>query len=380
MKKIITAVAVIVLLVIGYNVLKENGPELAKNLETLPNSVGTSTKAAQSTDIPAVTVIAKNLEIPWDIAFLPDGNMLVTERPGRLILLSKDGVKLATLFEQSKLGGEGGMLGVTLHPNFASNHFVYLYMGTPVNSTQTVNKVVRYIFEDNKLTENKVIITGIPGALYHDGGRMEFGPDGLLYITTGDATDSSLAPKLPSLAGKILRVTDDGSTPANNSFGTRVYSYGHRNPQGLAWDTSGRLWETEHGRTSGSLTGFDELNLITAGKNYGWPDSEGPTVKSGTVGPVKHSGATTTWAPASLTYLNGSLFYGGLKGEALYEAVLDGASVKEIKTHFKSEFGRIRTTRVGPDGMLYITTSNRDGRGTSKSEDDKIIRINPAKL
>jgi len=332
-----------------------------------------------------VEIIADNLEIPWDIAFLPasggsdDGKMLITERPGRLSIASQTGELKEIALEGVRHAGEGGLLGVTIHPKFSENHYVYLYFSSGYSKSQTRNRVERYRLENDFLTDKKIIIDNIPGALYHDGGRIEFGPDGLLYITTGDATDSKIAQDKNSLGGKILRLRDDGSIPDGNPFGTAIWSYGHRNPQGIAWDSAGRLWETEHGR-SGVLSGLDELNLIRAGENYGWPDIEGDKTKSGMVQPVLHSGADVTWAPASLVYLNGSLFFGGLRGEALYEAVLNGERVEEFKTHFKNEFGRIRTVRIGPDGMLYLTTSNRDGRGDSKEGDDKIIRVNPASL
>ncbi|MDZ4226138.1 MAG: PQQ-dependent sugar dehydrogenase [Patescibacteria group bacterium] len=328
---------------------------------------------------PAVEVVAEGLEIPWDIAFLPGGEMLVTERTGHVIEIKTDGTKREIKIEGVSQGGEGGLLGLVLHPDFAFNHFVYLYMSAPGGAGQTQNKVVRYKYLDGKLMEDKVIIEGIPGAIYHDGGRMEFGPDERLYITTGDATNAAIAQDLQSLGGKILRLQDDGVIPTDNPFQSAVWSYGHRNPQGLAWDSAGRLWETEHGR-SGVTSGLDEINLIEAGANYGWPESEGDTVQPGTVTPARHSGATDTWAPASLAYLNGSLFFGGLRGEALYEAVLSGTHIVEFKEHFKNEFGRIRTVRVGLNGMLYLTTSNTDGRDSPNTGDDKIIKINPELL
>ncbi|RJR12630.1 PQQ-dependent sugar dehydrogenase [Candidatus Parcubacteria bacterium] len=331
-----------------------------------------------SEEIPAVTVIAEDLEIPWDIAFLPDGGILVTERTGHVIAIAEDGSKHEIPIPDVKLGGEGGLLGLVLHPKYPENRLLYLYMGTPGNGAQTVNRVIRYKYENDTLTEDTVIIDGIPGALYHDGGRMEFGPDGMLYITTGDATVERLAQDRFSLGGKILRLKEDGSIPEDNPLGTAVYSYGHRNPQGLAWDTAGRLWETEHGPSSSLWPNCcqDEINLIEPGKNYGWPESVGDKVESGSVAPSRHSGRDV-WAPASLVYLDGSLFFGGLRGEALYEAVLDGERVVEFKEHFKGEYGRIRTVRIGPDNMLYITTSNRDGRGSVNNGDDKIIRVNP---
>jgi len=332
-------------------------------------------------NIPDVEVILNDLEIPWDIAFLPEGGMLVVERPGRLLFV-KDGERKEIAIAGITHAGEGGLLGLTLHPRFLENKSMYLYMSSGYSASETRNRVERYRLEHNSLSDKKIIVEHIPGALYHDGGRMEFGPDGFLYITTGDATRANIAQDKNSLGGKILRVRDDGSIPEGNPFHTAVWSYGHRNPQGIAWDKEGRLWETEHGRTGagGLVTGMDEVNLITSGQNYGWPEIEGDEVRSGMIAPVINSGASETWAPASLAYLNGSLFFGGLKGEALYEVVLEGEKIKEFKTHFKNEFGRIRTVRVGPDKMLYLTTSNRDGRGKPEAGDDKIIRVNPASL
>ncbi len=328
----------------------------------------------------AITIIARDLEIPWDIAFLPEGGILVTERTGHLIEIRKDGTKHEIAVEGVKRGGESGLLGITLHPDFSRNRLLYLYMSTLVSGGETQNRVERYRYTDGVLVHDMSIITGIPGAIYHDGGRMEFGPDGLLYITTGDATRSHIAQDKNSLGGKILRLKDDGSIPGNNPFGTAIYSYGHRNPQGLVWDGAGNLWETEHGR-SGVTSGMDEINVIRMGANYGWPTIEGDETAPGMVSPALQSGASDTWAPASAAYLKGSLFFGGLRGEALYEAVLRGGnSVSELKTHLKGVYGRIRTVRVGPDGMLYLTTSNRDGRGNPASDDDILIRVDPKSL
>src|SRR3989344_4511354 len=328
----------------------------------------------------AITTIVRNLEIPWDIAFLPEGEMLVTERAGRVIIILPDGTKRELPVPDVKKTGEGALLGIMLHPDFKSNRLLYLYMSAPDTSSQTQNRVVRYRYENGILTEDRVIIDNIPGATYHDGGRMEFGPDGMLYITTGDATTPKIAQDKNSLGGKILRLKDNGGIPADNPFGTAVWSYGHRNPQGLTWDNAGRLWETEHGTTGeGGRCCNDEINLIQKGANYGWPAIIGGEYKAEMITPVWGS-EEDTWAPASIAYLDGRLYFGGLKGEALYEAVLDGERIVELKTHFKGEFGRIRTVRVGPDNMLYLTTSNRDGRGSPTAEDDRILRINPETL
>ncbi|MAZ40875.1 glucose sorbosone dehydrogenase [bacterium] len=328
--------------------------------------------------IPPVTIIAENLTIPWDIAFLSNDELLITERIGNLVFLNtKTGETDVINIPGIKSGGEGGLLGLVLHPEFETNKYLYLYF-THSSTNTTLNRVSRFVYQNGKLVDEKIIIDDIPGAIFHDGGRMAFGPDGLLYVTTGDATTPESAQDLTSLSGKILRVHDDGSIPEDNPFGDEIYSYGHRNPQGLTWDDANNLWSTEHGR-SGVRSGLDELNKIVRGGNYGWPESEGDTVLPGTTPPALHSGPNVTWAPASATYLNGSIFFGGLRGEALYEAIILPGSI-ELKEHFKGEFGRIRTTVAGPDGMLYITTSNRDGRGSVRPGDDKIIRLNPSQF
>jgi len=321
--------------------------------------------------------VAGDLEIPWDIAFVEEG-LLVTERTGSVELIRNDGSRTEIPVAGVRERGEGGLLGMTLHPDFSRNRYVYLYMSSP-EGAGTTNRIVRYRYESESLTEDRVILESIPGAIYHDGGRMEFGPDGFLYVTTGDATNEAIAQDRASLGGKILRMTEDGEPAPGNPFGSLVYSYGHRNPQGLAWDDAGRLWSTEHGR-SGVTSGLDEINLIEAGANYGWPTVEGDETGEGLRAPVRHSGSSDTWAPASLVYHNGSLYFGGLKGEALYEAVLEGTRVIEVKEHFKGEYGRIRTVRLSPDGYLYITTSNTDGRGNASDADDRIIRVDPASL
>ncbi len=320
-----------------------------------------------------IEIIADNLQIPWEIAFLPDGDLLVTERPGTIKRIGKE--QKTYIIEGVRHIGEGGLLGMALHPRFSENQWIYLYLTTK-NGDGLINRVERYRFAEDNLSEKKIIIDNIPGAAYHDGGRIAFGPDGYLYITTGDAGNPNLAQDVDSLAGKILRLKDDGSVPDDNPFGNAIWSYGHRNSQGLAWDDKGRLWATEHGR-SGVLSGLDELNLIKKGKNYGWPSIQGDERKEAMETPIAQSGPDETLAPAGIIFFDGSLFFGGLRGESLYEAkILDDNKIS-LKSHFRQEFGRIRTVILGPDGYLYITTSNTDGRGDPRSGDDKIIRLNP---
>jgi len=344
------------------------------------NPSPTSPQANNETE--AVKVMAENLDTPWAIAFLPDGGILVTERPGRVRLLDAEGMMLTEpiadlpAVEES---GEGGLLGIALHPNFASNKFVYLYYTYSGNGNNTLNRVVRMTYENNRLTNEQVILDRIPGAANHNGGRIKFGPDGMLYIGTGDAQEPSEAQNIRSLAGKILRVTADGQVPSGNPFNNPVYSYGHRNVQGLAWDRENKLWATEHGR-SGAASGLDEINLIQPGKNYGWPEIEGTETRSGMVTPKRSSGPATTWAPSGAAFFGNSLFFAGLRGATLYKAAIENDNVKEVKEYFSGDFGRMREVVVGPDNMLYITTSNTDGRGIPAETDDRIIRINPAKL
>ncbi|QQG42999.1 MAG: PQQ-dependent sugar dehydrogenase [Candidatus Daviesbacteria bacterium] len=322
---------------------------------------------------PSITVIAENLDTPWALVFLPaspaggpGSSMLVTERPGRVRLVDNNGnlqsEPVATLSSAKEIG-EGGLLGITIHPNFRTNNYVYLYYTYSGDEGNTLNRVVRMTYQDRHLKDEQIIVDKIPGASNHNGGRIKFGPDGFLYITTGDAQNPSRSQDKNSLAGKILKVTDDGKVG--------VYSYGHRNPQGITWDDLGNLWETEHGQTAA-----DEVNLIQPAGNYGWPVIQGDQSQEDMVSPILHSGSNT-WAPAGLTYYNGSLFFGGLRGQAFFEYNIES---KKLTEHFKGEFGRIREVILGPDNLLYITTSNKDSRGNPIASDDRIIKIDPQKI
>ncbi len=343
---------------------------ISESVPPADSPVGSSSSAqAQSEE--SLEVIAEGLQIPWGIAFLSSGDLLVTERPGSLLRIGTDRKHYA--IDGVHHRGEGGLLGVVLHPDYESNHWIYLYMTTLLDGAVT-NRIMRYTFENDELSGETEIISGLPGAANHDGGYMAFGPDGKLYVATGDASVSNNAQDLNSLAGKILRFNDDGSIPSDNPFGSAVYSYGHRNPQGLTWDPQGNLWSTEHGR-SGATSGLDELNRIERGKNYGWPKIQGDQTDAVMVTPILHSGTDDTWAPASAEYYDGSIFFGGLRGEALYEVPVSGTP--ELITHYKNRFGRIRAVELGPDGYLYLTTSNTDGRGNPKIGDDKIIKVKP---
>ncbi len=320
-------------------------------------------------------IVAENLKIPWEIVFLPDGRILVTERPGSVKILEKRRVGKSYKIKEVLHYGEGGLLGAAIHPEFEKNKYVYLYFTYKKNG-EILNKVNRYRLEKDKLVFDKTVIDGIKGAIFHDGGRIEFGPDGYLYITTGDATQPELSQDPNNLNGKILRIKDDGSIPEDNPFNNPVYSYGHRNPQGLAWDENGQLWITEHG-PSGLQSGYDEINKIVKGGNYGWPEILGGKEKPGMIKPVVHSGPDETWAPAGAVFYKGYMFFAGLRGESLYRF---DPKTKKVKAFFKGEFGRLRAVVLGPDNYLYISTSNTDGRGRPRKGDDKIIKINPEAL
>lgn len=318
-----------------------------------------------------VEVVAQNLSIPWSIAFLPNGDMLVTERPGALRVFGNNPKEISIPHVVPR--GEGGLMGITLHPQFSENRYIYLYLTTE-QSGKTINRVARYAFDGNSIADGYIVIDSIPGGTVHNSGTLAFGPDGFLYVATGDAGDSQNSQNLSSLAGKILRVHDDGKIPADNPFGTAVYSYGHRNAQGLVWDEQGGLWSSEHGR-SGVQSGLDEINYIEKGANYGWPEIQGDETRQGMKTPVIHSGTRTTWAPSGIAYHNGRLYFAGLRGEALYDVMIQGpAKLSAPKVHFKGRFGRLRAVTIGLDGALYLSTSNK-GSSTAKAGDDKILRV-----
>lgn len=321
-------------------------------------------------------IIAQDLNTPWSIVKLDEDSFLISERGGIIKKVEANGktTAIASIKEASERE-EGGLLGLALHPDFSENNYIYMYLTYVGNDNNKLNKVLRAKYVADEIEDMVSILDNIPGAIYHNGGRITFGPDKNLYIATGDARNGESAQDLNSLAGKILRVDENGKSLADNPYGNEIYSYGHRNVQGLAFDNKGRLWATEHGR-SGALSGLDELNLIEAGKNYGWPDIEGDEEKEGMAKAIVHSGADTTWAPSGATFLNNYIYFVGLRGEALYQADIRDIDNVEIKEHFKGEFGRLRDVIVGDNSSLYIISNNTDGRGEPKEGDDKLIKIN----
>lgn len=313
--------------------------------------------------------IASNLDTPWSVVILPNGHLLLTLRHGSVVTVNPDsGQKIEIGRIEGVLEiGEGGLLGADLHPEFTQNNRIYFYHTYRNQGDNLYNRVVSYVLENEQLSQPQIIISDIPGASNHNGGRIKFGPDGYLYITTGDAANPSLSQDTSSLAGKILRLTPEGTPAPNNPFNNEVYSYGHRNPQGLTWDFQGRLWSTEHGPSA-----RDELNLIEAGRNYGWPNISGGQSEQEMETPVIHS-SNNTWAPSGLTFLNNSLYFTGLRGQSVYKYDLSSESLTSV---FSGQYGRIRDIIVFNQNLLFIT-NNTDGRGQPQIDDDKIFMISP---
>lgn len=316
-------------------------------------------------------VFAEGLVTPWSMTFLPDGDMVVTERSGTVKRIGATGQVFP--IEGVQETSEGGLLGIALHPEFTTNNRLYLYMTKMVNGSLQ-NQIDTYVLSGNSLSYQRTVLDGIPAANNHNGGGIGFGPDKKLYVATGDASLAALAQNTRSLAGKILRMNDDGSVPSDNPFNNFVWSYGHRNPQGITWDEQGRLWSVEHGPSGmDGGSGQDELNLIEKGVNYGWPTIRGDQSAEGMRRPVVHSGANETWAPSGIVYANGSLFFAGLRGQSLYQAVIGEDVTVSLKRHFGGEYGRLRAVAT-KDQVLYFSTSNRDGRGTPIAADDRIFQ------
>jgi glucose/arabinose dehydrogenase len=333
-----------------------------------------------------VEVVAENLVIPWSIDWTPDGMILFTERNGNLRIIQDGELTREPLLSLGVGGVEGGMLGVAVDPDYSENHFIYLYF-TQNEFLSTTNNLVRYQLTDGVLIENKVLLEGIPGGPFHDGGRIQFGPDGKLYVTTGEAGNPDLSQDLDSLGGKILRINSDGTIPDDNPWKSLpIYSIGHRNPQGIDWDDAGNLIATEHGPSGLRGVGHDEINLIIPGANYGWPDIIGDEKMKGMQNPLLHTG-DDAWAPSGSEFYDGSkipnwtgkYFVATLRGNHLHmvEFDLEDNSIISHEKLFQDEFGRIRDVQTGPDGFLYLLTSNQDGRGSPKINDDKILRIVP---
>jgi glucose/arabinose dehydrogenase len=339
---------------------------LVGSLATMPAST------ASPTGSPAVqgrSTVAGNLDVPWDLAFLPGGRALLTQRDrGSVVMVRKNGSKKVVarvkgVASDGDQGGESGLLGIAVHPRFKRTKLVYLYM-----STASDNRIVRMKWRQGRLTGKRPVLTGIPRGFHHNGGHLGFGPDGMLYASTGEVGNESLAQDRRSLGGKILRMRPNGRPAPGNPFGSRVWSYGHRNVQGFDWDRKGRLWAVEFGDKRA-----DELNLIRKGGNYGWPVVEGRSSDRRFINP-KMTWDNEIAGPSSIAIRGSSAWISGLTGHRVWRVTLKGRTATKRKDFWNGQYGRIRRTAVH-GGALYFTTSNTDGRGVPASNDDRLVRV-----
>jgi glucose/arabinose dehydrogenase len=339
----------------------------APTVPTPTTSSGAASTPSGAPNLGAPQEVASGLDVPWGLAFLPDGNALVAERDSaRILAVSPGGGQPREVYEVPGVepGGEGGLLGLAVSPNYATDRYVYAYF-----TAGSDNRIVRFRLDGGG--DPDVVFDGISKASNHNGGRIAFGPDGMLYAGTGDAAeeDSSQDPDDPN--GKILRLTPDGDpAPGNPRAGSPVYSLGHRNVQGLAWDSEGRLFAIEFGQNR-----LDEVNLIQAGRNYGWPEVEGDGDTDG----GRYTNPLVTWStdeasPSGAAIAGDTLYVAALRGERLWTVPLRDGETGEPRAELADRYGRLRTVEVAPDGALWVTTSNRDGRGDVRDGDDRILR------
>jgi glucose/arabinose dehydrogenase len=337
---------------------------------TVPASAtGSGSPSASGSRSPGQRTLASGLDVPWDLAVLPDGTALVTLRDAAQVVRVVPGAapQVVARIDDVRAEGEGGLLGIALSPQFRSDHLVYLYLTAAQD-----NRVLRYRYVDGSLRDPALVFSGIPKASNHNGGRLRFGPDGLLYLGTGDAGSGEASQDRDSLAGKILRIAPDGSVPPGNPFGSAVYSLGHRNVQGLGWDARGRLFASEFGQNT-----LDELNRIEPGGNYGWPGSEGPDDDSGTVDPLL-TWATSEASPSGIAVEpDGTVFLAALRGERLWRAEPAGDGMAEPAVAL-SGFGRLRAVEIVGDEAWILT--NNTARGTPRPGDDRLVAVPLAEL
>lgn len=338
-----------------------------------PDRPESSTPAGSETAKPApneprvVETVADGLAAPWGIDFLPDGAAVVTERDTRRVLrvTAEGDIAEIGVVEAAAPEGEGGLLGVAVSPSYDTDSLLYFYL-----TTATDNRVVRATYDGDRLGEPEVLLDGIPNGFIHDGGRLEFGPDGDLFVSTGESGEPLLAQDRDSLGGKILRITPDGEpSPANPDPDSPVWSWGHRNVQGLAFDDEGALWASEFGDST-----WDELNKVEGGADYGWPEVEGRGEREEFTDP-QVVWRTEDASPSGLAFLDGHLWMAALRGQRLWQVDVSTGTARDPQDFFVGRYGRMRTVVVSPDGDLWVTTSNRDGRGEPAADDDKILVV-----
>lgn len=366
----VAATIVAALLLSGCSADVRNTPSTAPSA---PSSTGTATPSPGSvTPVGTPEVLATGLTSPWSVVRLDSGSALISERDtGNVIELMNDGtVRIAGTVPGVDHGGEGGLLGLTIADS-AGGPILFAYL-----TSATDNRIVRMTLNGDAgnytLGTPKPILTGLSKAGNHNGGRIALGPDGALYATVGDAGVPDRSQDRASLNGKILRMNLDGSVPADNPFpNSLIYTLGHRNPQGIAWDASGQMWASEFGQNT-----WDEFNRIDAGSNYGWPIVEGQGRVEGFVDPVLQW-PTADASPSGLAFVSGTFFMAALRGSRLWAIYPSGGAdaVTQAQAWFTGEYGRLRDAVPGPDGTLWILTNNTDGRGTPQQGDDKLLQV-----
>ncbi|WP_405841706.1 PQQ-dependent sugar dehydrogenase [Streptomyces platensis] len=343
-----------------------------------PGATAESTAPPAKGSVQVTRTLTTGLPSPWGVAVLPGGDLLVASRDtGKIVRIAADSGKKTELGSVPGVdpGGEGGLLGIAVSSTFGADHQVYAYF-----TTASDNRIARMNYDEkrppgNQLGAPDTIFKGIPKGQIHNGGRIAFGPDKMLYAGTGETGDTGLAQDKDSPAGKILRMTPDGEPAHGNpEADSVVYDYGHRNVQGLAWDNDKRLWASEFGQDT-----WDELNLIEPGKNYGWPEVEGKakggSKGAGFVNPVEQW-KTADASPSGIAFAKGSVWMASLRGERLWRIPLDGTKpVAAPQAFLKGTYGRLRTVVAAGDGTLWLVTSNTDGRGTPHKGDDRILRL-----
>ncbi|MEU8693662.1 PQQ-dependent sugar dehydrogenase [Streptomyces sp. NPDC048665] len=340
---------------------------------------GASASASATDPVPpargsvqVLRTVAEGLRSPWGLAALPDGGLLVSSRDdGTIIRIDPKTGKKTELgaVAGATAGGEGGLLGIALSPGFASDHMIYAYF-----TTASDNRIARVLYDERKpageqLGAPDTVFRGIPRGAVHNGGRIAFGPDGMLYAGTGESGERGLAQDRKSLGGKILRLTPDGDPAPGNPFpDSPVYSYGHRNVQGLAWDDRQRLFASEFGQDT-----WDELNAIKPGGNYGWPTAEGRSADPAFQNPLAQW-HTADASPSGIAYVDGVIWMAGLKGRRLWRIPLKGTAAAAAPQAFLTgAYGRLRTVVAAGGGKVWLVTSNTDGRGTPKKGDDRVL-------
>jgi len=388
-KKLVIVFAFVLLLVLAYAVYAYNINQKGVPNGTIVNLLQNLDNSSNENPEPVeyqIVEFARGLYVPWSMVFTSPERMLVSERNGNIKEIVNGKLNPNSIINLPEVAevAESGLMGITVHPNYSSNKYVYACL-TYETGSGLADKIERFVDDGDSLSRDKIILNSFPAARFHAGCRIKFGPDGKLYVTTGDASVKEQAQNLNSLSGKVLRMNDDGSVPLDNPFpNSLIWSYGHRNPQGIAWNESGVMFETEHGPSGNDGPGGgDEVNIIKKGLNYGWPVVSHERTQSGMESPKLVF--TPAEAPSGATFYSGKVFpqfknnffFTALRGTGLFRVVVSEGNPEEVLSYEKMDinFGRIRDVIEGPDGLIYFSTSNRDGRGQVRDGDDKVYRF-----